>query len=84
MTDSQYQYALKNQKVLSYLLNAMNEEVFIDSEGNTMYFDGFNDIIIEILKRNEKLIDTKQLTLKFPDFDKGSAFEGKDDCLIKK
>jgi ribA/ribD-fused uncharacterized protein len=84
MTDSQYQYALKNQKVLSYLLNAMNEEVFVDSEGNAIYFNGFNDIIIEILKRNEKLIDTKQLTLKFPDFDKGSAFEGKDDCLIKK
>lgn len=81
MTNSQYQYALKNQEVLSYLLNAMNEKAFVDNEGNTMYFDGFDDVILEILKRNEKLIDTKQLTLNFPDFDTNSGFKGKDNCL---
>ena len=81
MTNSQYQYALKNQEVLSYLLNAMNEGAFVDNEGNTMYFNGFDDVILEILKRNEKLIDTKQLTLNFPDFDTNSGFKGKDNCL---
>jgi alkylated DNA repair dioxygenase AlkB len=59
MTNNQYEYALKNQEVLRDLLFIADNELS-DNEGNSLEFTTIEDVINEILKRNEKLIDTAQ------------------------
>ena len=68
MTDTQYQYALKNQEVLRDLLYIADNEL-LDNEGDTLEFNTFEDVINELLKRNERLVDTAQLSLFDPNND---------------
>jgi hypothetical protein len=75
MTDNQYRYALQNQEVLRDLLYAGDNEL-LDSNGKPMELTTFSDIINELLKRNETLVDTAQLSL----FDVNNEnLEGADD-----
>jgi hypothetical protein len=72
MTDTEYQYALKNQEVLRDLLYIADNELF-DNEGDTLEFNTFKDVIDELLKRNETLVDTAQGRL-FVGFDQTTEF----------
>jgi hypothetical protein len=75
MTDNQYRYALQNQEVLRDLLYAGDNEL-LDSNGKPMELTTFSDVINELLKRNETLVDTAQLSL----FDVNNEnLEGADD-----
>ena len=72
MTDAEYQYALKNQEVLRDLLYIADNEL-LDNEGDALEFDTFEDVINELLKRNETLVDTAQGKL-FTEFNTTDEF----------
>jgi hypothetical protein len=74
MTDTQYKYAIQNQAVLRDLLYVGDE--LLDNNEKPMGLTTFSDIINELLKRNETLVDTAQLSL----FDVNNEnLEGADD-----
>jgi len=61
MTDAEYKYVLENQEIIEYLVLISDD--LLDENEESLNLTTIEDVIDELLKRNEKLVDTAQLSL---------------------